>query len=194
MFANRIRLIAAAALFVVGIVLMAVATEPAGGTLQERMLEMQQSGPTSPAEMRARVAYIATLEKRYQPYAAAFLWANTTEQREAIKRRIDQELAELDRISERGLAAALDTFVPALASPHLILLALSAALALKPLAFVLAAMAVFGILHQPLAVDVGTYVGSPSEYFLGALLAALLLGVLAWFGVALWERSRAAPT
>jgi hypothetical protein len=192
MFGSRRRLIVAGLLFLVGVIAMAFAVEPRGPSLSDRVAA-QQGQRLTPADLRARAAYIQRLEEKYRPYGLAFFWTTTDAEREAIKRQIDLEYAEIERIRARGPFAAADAFVPALAAPHLILMAVAAALALQPLAFVLAAMAVMGAMHQAFAAEFGVYVDSPSEYYLGAVLAALALGVAAWFGAALWQRIRAAP-
>ena len=192
MFGSKFRLVAAGVLFLIGVIAMSVAAEPRAPSLADRM-EAYKGKRLSPEDLRERALYIQRLEAKYQPYAMAFFWAVGTEERDALKRQIDSEYAEIERIRSRGLAAAFDAVLPALAAPHLILIALAAAFAFRPLSFVLAVTALSGLMHQAFAVDFGVYVGSPSEYYLGALLAALALGAAAWFGVGLWERTRTAP-
>jgi hypothetical protein len=129
---------------------------------------------------------IAKLDARYRPYAIAFILAGSDADIEAVKRTIDAELAAAAAVHDRGLAGVPEYIGEKLATVDLVLMALAAALLFRGLAFVLAMGFAIGGLHQ-LLVQSGAITGAPSEYYLAAILAALLWSAAFWGARALYE-------
>ena len=129
---------------------------------------------------------IAKLEARYRPYALAFLLAGSDAEVETIKRRIDGELAAADAVHDRGLAGVPEYVGDKLAAADIVMMALGAALMFRSLAFVLALGFAAGGLHQ-LMVQSGALTGAPSEYYLAAIVAALIWAAVFWAARALYE-------
>lgn len=129
---------------------------------------------------------IMKLEPRYQTYAFAFILAGSNDDVTAIKKTIDAELLAAAQISERGLAGVPEYAGARLVAIDLVLMALGAALLFKSLAFVLAVGFGVGLLHE-LLLQSDTLTGAPSEYYLAAVLAALVWCALFWVLRALLE-------
>jgi hypothetical protein len=119
------------------------------------------------------------LEPRYHPYAFAFIFAGSDDEMAAIKKAIDAELLAAAQISERGLAGVPEYAGARLVAVDLVLMALGAALLFRSLAFVLAVGFGVGLLHE-LLLQSDTLTGAPSEYYLAAVLAALIWCTVFW--------------
>lgn len=141
--------------------------------------------PLTPETLRRALAYqqterpILALESRYRPYAFAFILAGSADDMQAIKHRIDAELATTEAVEERGLAGVPEYVVEALAAPDIVAMALGAALLLRGFAFVLAIGFAAGGFHQ-LLMQAGRLTGVASEFYLAAIIAALLWTALFW--------------
>jgi hypothetical protein len=127
------------------------------------------------------------LEPHYRPFAFAFVFAASESDVEAIKRGIDAEFAAGAEVSERGLAGVPDYVAERLASLDIVLMALGAALVFRGMAFVLATGFAAGLYHE-LVMQSALVTGAPSEYYLAAIIAALMWCTLFWALRALYER------
>ena len=177
----RSPLLYGALLFLVGVGIGAIRSAPESGRSMtpadlRRVLDFQRSEQP-----------IAKLEARYRPYAISFLLTGSEAEVETIKRRIDAELAAADAVSERGLAGVPDYIGDKLAAADLVTMALGAALMFRSLAFALAMGFAAGGLHQLMAQS-GSLTGAPSEYYLAAIVAALIWTAVFWAARALYER------
>lgn len=164
----------------------------AGAMLRAMLAIPEDSRPMTPDSLRRALEYqrterpIFALEPRYRPYAFAFILAGSAAEIEAIKRKIDTEVAAAEEVRERGLAGIPDYAADALVAPDVVLMALGAALVLRTLAFVLGLGFAIGGFHQ-MMMQSGTLTGAPSEFYLAAILAALLWCALFWGVRALYE-------
>jgi hypothetical protein len=163
------------------------------GALVRAILSFPESSQTlTPESLQRALDFqraerpILSLEARYRPYAFAFILATSAADMEAIKRKIDRELADAEAVHERGLAGVPEYAAEALAAPDVVLMALGGALVLKSLAFVLGIGFAVGGFHQ-LLLQAGTLTGAPSEFYLAAILAALTWSALFWVLRALYE-------
>ncbi|MGH7002504.1 MAG: hypothetical protein ACREIP_01010 [Alphaproteobacteria bacterium] len=129
---------------------------------------------------------ILKLEPRYRPYSIAFILAGSEAEMAAIKQAIDGELAATAAVRERGLAGLAEYTATRLVAVDLVLMALGAALMFRSLAFVLAVGFAAGLMHQ-LVDQASTLTGAPSEFYLAAILAALVWSALFWAIRALYE-------
>jgi hypothetical protein len=168
-----------AVFLVLGVVLRVVLSFPEGETrsledLRRAMLYQRDHRPAM------------KLEPRYQPYAVAFILAGSDNEVAAIKRAIDAELAAAAQVRERGLAGIPDYAGERLVAIDLVLMALGAALLFRSLAFVLAAGFGAGVMHELLAQS-ASLTGAPSEFYLAAVLAALVWCAVFWALRALLE-------
>ncbi len=163
-----------------GIVLLSL-----GVLLRVALAIPEPQRPMTPETLRRALTYqqterpILSLEPRYRPYAFAFILAASAEDLQAIKRRIDAELAATEAVEERGLAGVPEYVADALAAPDIVIMALGAALVLRGLAFVLAIGFAAGGFHQ-LMMQAGRLTGAASEFYLAAIVAALLWAALFW--------------
>src|SRR5688572_12326498 len=163
-----------------GVVLLSL-----GVLLRVGMSFPEPSQPLTPESLRRALTYqqterpILSLEPRYRPYAFAFILASSAEDMQAIKRRIDAELAATEAVEERGLAGLPEYVAEALASPDIVAMALGAALLLRGFAFVMAIGFAAGGFHQ-LMMQAGRITGAASEFYLAAIVAALLWSALFW--------------
>ncbi|HEY7609512.1 MAG TPA: hypothetical protein VIF14_09795 [Alphaproteobacteria bacterium] len=170
-----------------GIVLLCL-----GALLRFALSLPENDSPLTPEALRRALEYqragrpIQALEPRYRPYAFAFILAASAADIEAIKRRIDAELAAAEAVNERGLAGVPGYTAAALVRPDIVLMALGGALVLRSLAFVLAIGFAVGGFHQ-LMLQTGKITGAPSEFYLAAILAALVWSLLFWAVRALYE-------
>lgn len=176
----RSPLLYGALLLILGTVLGAIRSAPEGGRTMtvddlRRALEYQRTEQP-----------IAKLEPRYRPYAIAFILTASEADVAAVKRAIDAELAAHDAVRARGLAGVLDDAVEHLVAVDLVLMALGAALLFRSVAFVLAAGFAAGLVNQLMAQS-STVAGAPSEFYLAAVLAALVWSALFWAARALFE-------
>ena len=105
---------------------------------------------------------------------------------EAIKRRIDAELAASDAVRERGLAGVPEYLADKIGAADIVLMALGGALVFRSLAFVLAVGFAAGGLHQ-LMIQSASLTGAPSEFYLAAILAGLIWAAAFWAARALYE-------
>jgi len=143
-------------------------------------------------DLRRAMAYqrdarpLMKLEPRYQPYAFSFILAGSDDDVAAIKKAIDAELLAAAQIAERGLAGVPDYAGARLVAIDLVLMALGAALLFRSLAFVLAVGFGVGLLHE-LLLQSDMLTGAPSEYYLAAVLAALVWCAVFWALRALFE-------
>jgi hypothetical protein len=150
--------------------------------------------PRTPETLRRALAFhqaerpLQSLEPRYRPYAFAFMFVASADEVRAVKQRIDAELAASAAVEERGLAGVPEYAAEALAAPDIVIMALGAAFAVRGLAFVLAIGFAIGGFHQ-LLLQSGKLTGSPSEFYLGAILAALVWCALFW-AVRAWREGR----
>jgi hypothetical protein len=148
--------------------------------------------PLTPDTLRRALEFqraerpILALEPRYRAYAFAFILAGSAADMEAIKRTIDSELAAAETVHERGLAGVPEYAAEALVAPDVMLMAFGGALVLRSLAFVLGIGFAIGGFHQ-LLVQSGTLTGAPSEFYLAAILAALVWSAVFWTLRALYE-------
>jgi len=129
---------------------------------------------------------IAKLEPRYRAYAIAFILAGSDADIEAVKRTIDAELAAAAAVHERGLAGVPEYAAEKLVAADLVLMALGGALLFRGFAFVLAMGFAAGGLHQ-LVAQSAAITGAPSEFYLAAILAALLWSAAFWAARALYD-------
>jgi hypothetical protein len=171
----------------------------AGAVLRAMLAIPEDSQPMTPEQLRRALEYQRTerplmaLEPRYRPYAFAFILTGSAAEMEAVKRKIDAELAEAEAVQERGLSGVPEYAVEALAAPDIVLMALGAALVLRGLAFVLGIGFAIGGFHQ-MMLNSGKLTGAPSELYLAAILAALLWCALFWLLRALYEGRLRLPT
>jgi hypothetical protein len=141
--------------------------------------------PITPESLRRALHFqqterpILALEPRYRPYAFAFILAGSAEDMQEIKRRIDAELAATEAVEERGLAGVPEYTVEALMKPDIVAMALGGALLLRSLAFVLAIGFAAGGFHQLLA-QAGRLTGAATEFYLAAIVAAMIWAALFW--------------
>lgn len=163
------------------------------GALLRFVLALPETeSPLTPESLRRALEYqrterpILALEPRYRPYAFAFILAASTADMEAIKKRIDAELAAAEEVHERGLAGVPEYTVAALSKLDIVVMALGGALVLRSLAFVLAIGFAIGGYHQ-LLLQSGKLTEAPSEFYLAAILAALAWSLLFWALRALYE-------
>jgi len=176
----RSPLLYGALLLLIGVAIGAVNSAPESGRSMtaadlRRVFEFQRSEQP-----------IAKLDARYRPYAIAFLLTGTEAEVEAIKRRIDAEIEAAEAVRQRGLAGVPEYIADKVSAVDIIVMALGAALIFRGLAFVLALGFTVGGLHQ-LMVQSGSLTGAPSEYYLAAIVAALLWTALFWAARALYE-------
>lgn len=177
----RSPLLYGALLLLLGVCIGAIQSAPEGG------------GTMTAADFRKTLEFqrleqpIAKLEARYRPYAIAFLLTGSQEEVDAIKRRIDGELAAADAVRERGLAGVPDYVGDKLGAADIVAMALGTALLLRSLAFVLALGFAMGGLHQ-LMMQSGSLTGAPSEFYLAAIIASLIWTAVFWAARALYER------
>ena len=164
----------------------------AGAVLRAILVLPESQQPVTPEHMRRALAFqqserpIFALEPRYRPYVFAFILASSAAEMEAVKRKIDAELAEAEAVHERGLAGVPEYAAEALAAPDIVLMALGAALAFRGLAFVLAIGFGIGGFHQ-MMLQSGKLTGAPSEFYLADILAALAWCAAFWALRALYE-------
>ena len=168
-----------AVFLVLGVVLRVILSFPEGETrtfedLRRAMIYQRDHQPAT------------KLEPRYRPYAVAFILAGSDEEVAAIKRAIDAELAAAEAVRARGLAGVPDYVGERLVATDVVLMALGAALLFRSLAFVLAVGFGAGAMHELLAQS-ASLTGAPSEFYLAAVLAALLWSALFWLVRALYE-------
>lgn len=163
-----------------GIVLLSL------GAVVRIALAFPETGPPMTREaLRSALEYqrterpILALEARYRPYAVAFILAGSAAEVDAIKRRIDAELADAEAVSARGLAGVPEYTAEALPAPDIVLMALGGALMLRSLAFVLGVGFLAGGYHQ-LLVQSSKLTGAPSEFYLASILAALIWAAFFW--------------
>lgn len=165
----------------------------AGAVLRALLAAPESSAAMTPDQVRRALDYqrterpILSLEPRYRPYAFAFLFSASAADMEAVKRKIDAELAEAETVKERGLAGVPEYAVEALAAPDIVLMALGAALVFRGLPFVLAIGFGIGGFHQ-MMMQSGKLTGAPSEFYLADILAALAWCAVFWLLRALYER------
>lgn len=176
----RSPLLYGALLLFIGAALGAVRTAPESGRSMtaadlRRVFEFQRTEQP-----------IAKLEARYRPYALAFILAGSEADMESVKRAIDAELAAAAAVRDRGLAGVPEYMGEKLAGVDLALMALGAALLFRSLAFVLATGFAAGGIHQ-LLVQSAAITGAPSEFYLAAILAALVWSAAFWAARALYE-------
>jgi hypothetical protein len=170
-----------------GLVLLCV-----GAVLRAILAVPENPQTLTPEQLRRALEYhrdarpVLTLEPRYHPYVFAFMLAGSAAEVEAVKRKVDEELAESDAVRERGLAGVPEYAADALAAPDIVLMALGAALVFRGLAFVLAFGFGIGGFHQ-MMLQSGKLTGAPSEFYLGAILAALIWCAIFWLARALFE-------
>jgi hypothetical protein len=105
---------------------------------------------------------------------------------DAIKRKIDAELAESEAVRERGLGGVPEYTAEALTAPDIVVMAIGAALVFRGFPFVLALGFGIGGFHQ-MMLQSGKLTGAPSEFYLSAILAALIWCAFAWAARALYE-------
>ena len=164
----------------------------AGALLRAMLAIPENSQPLTPETLRRALEFqrsdrpLLALEPRYRPYAFAFLLAGSAAEIQSIKRAIDAELAITDEVRERGLSGVPEYAAEALAAPDIVLMALGAALVLRSLAFVLAIGFAVGGFHQ-LMLQSGKLTPAPGEFYLAAILAALLWTLLFWVARAFYE-------
>lgn len=164
----------------------------AGAVLRAILAIPENPQTLTPEHLRRALEYhrdarpMLALEPRYQPYVFAFMLAGSAAEMEEIKRKIDAELAESDAVRERGLAGLPEYAGEALAAPDIVLMALGAALVFRGLAFVLALGFGIGGFHQ-MMLQSGKLTVAPSEFYLAAILAALVWCAIFWVVRALYE-------
>ncbi len=177
-----------------GIVLLCV-----GALLRIALAFPEPSQPMTPETLRRALIYqqaerpILALEPRYRPYAFSFILAASAAEMDAIKRRIDAELAAAEAVRERGLAGVPEYMAEALVAPDIVLMALGAALVLRSFPFVLAIGFGIGGFHE-LLMQAGKLTGAPSEFYLAAIMAALVWSALFWALRAILEGRLRLPT
>jgi hypothetical protein len=170
-----------------GIVLLSL-----GALLRIALAFPEPGRAMTPQALRGALEYqrnerpILALEPRYRPYAFAFILAGSAADVAAIKRAIDAELAAAEEVEARGLAGVPDYVGDALVALDIVLMALGGALLVRSLAFVLAIGFAAGGFHQ-LLVQSGKLTGAPSEFYLAAILAALIWSALFWALRALYD-------
>jgi hypothetical protein len=164
----------------------------AGAVLRAILAVPESFEAMTPDQARRALEYqraerpILSLEARYRPYAFAFLFSASAAEMEAVKRRIDAELAEAEAVKERGLAGVPEYAIESLGAPDIVLMALGAALVFRGLPFVLAIGFGIGGFHQ-MMMQSGKLTGAPSEFYLADILAALAWCAAFWLLRALYE-------
>ncbi len=167
----------------------------AGAVLRAILAVPDSAPPMTPDQVRRALDYqrtdrpIFSLEPRYRQYAFAFLFTASAEDVDTIKRKIDAELADAEGVKERGLGGVPEYALDSLAAPDIVLMALGAALLFRGFAFVLAIGFGIGGFHQ-MMLQSGKLTGSPSEFYLADILAALAWCAAFWALRALYERRR----
>jgi hypothetical protein len=157
----------------------------AGALLRAMLAVPETPQPLTPETLRRALEFqqkerpLLALEPRYRPFAFAFLLASSAAEMQSIKRAIDAELATAEEVRERGLSGVPEYAAEALVAPDIVLMALGAALVLRSLAFVLAIGFAIGGFHQ-LMLQSGKLTPAPGEFYLAAILAALVWAALFW--------------
>jgi len=170
----------------------------AGAVLRAILAAPEPARPMTPEQLRRVLEYqrdqrpLLALEPRYRRYAFAFLFAGAPAEIEAIKRRIDAEVADAEAVKERGLSGVPGYVAESLAAPDIVLMALGAALLFRGLAFVLAVGFGIGGFHQVM-MQSGKLTGAPSEFYLADILAALGWCAVFWGLRAMYEGRLRAP-
>lgn len=164
----------------------------AGAVLRAILAAPESARPMTPEQLRRVLEFqrdqrpLAALEPGYRPYAFAFLFAGSAAEIDAVKRKIDAELADSQAVRERGLAGVPEYAASSLAAPDIVLMALGAALLFRGLAFVLAIGFGIGGFHQVM-MQSGKLTGAPSELYLADILAALAWCAVFWALRAMYE-------